>query len=57
MDWSFEFNGVPSSGLHLFDVQFRGERILYELGVGDAFASYSGLNPIQSIENLFIQLI
>mmetsp|Transcript_121327 Transcript_121327/g.387777 ORF Transcript_121327/g.387777 Transcript_121327/m.387777 type:complete len:802 (-) Transcript_121327:238-2643(-) len=32
----------PASGLALYDVRWRGERILYELSMSDAHAYYSG---------------
>ncbi|GME48726.1 Major facilitator superfamily [Neofusicoccum parvum] len=35
-------------GLHLFDVNYRGDRIIYEVGLEEALAHYAGNDPIQS---------
>lgn len=32
----------------LYDIRFRGERIMYELGLQEALAAYSAANPVQS---------
>lgn len=32
----------------LYDIKFRGERIMYELGLQEALAAYSAANPVQS---------
>jgi len=40
--WSFTLTQRPSTGPAMVDVRFRGERILYELSLQDAFAGYSG---------------
>ena len=37
----------PSGGLRLWDVQFLGERILYELSLQEAMVSYGGTTPSQ----------
>lgn len=40
--WSFSITTRPSTGIALWDVRFKGERILYELSMQDAQAAYSG---------------
>lgn len=40
--WTFTATQRPSTGLALLDVRFRGERVLYELALQDAYAGYSG---------------
>ena len=41
MDWSFEISGGQIRGPALFDVKFKGERILYELAVNDIALNYA----------------
>lgn len=45
----FEFYMAFSaiSGVTLYDVRFKGERILYELGLQEALSQYAGSDPIQ----------
>eukprot|EP00929_Paragymnodinium_shiwhaense_P031540 TRINITY_DN17638_c0_g1_i3.p1 TRINITY_DN17638_c0_g1~~TRINITY_DN17638_c0_g1_i3.p1 ORF type:complete len:765 (+),score=118.50 TRINITY_DN17638_c0_g1_i3:88-2382(+) len=40
--WSFTITQRPSTGLAFLDLQFKGERILYELSLQDAMAAYRG---------------
>eukprot|EP00929_Paragymnodinium_shiwhaense_P031538 TRINITY_DN17638_c0_g1_i1.p1 TRINITY_DN17638_c0_g1~~TRINITY_DN17638_c0_g1_i1.p1 ORF type:complete len:772 (+),score=130.73 TRINITY_DN17638_c0_g1_i1:73-2388(+) len=40
--WSFTVTQRPSTGLAFLDLQFKGERVLYELSLQDAMAAYSG---------------
>jgi primary-amine oxidase len=47
MDWEFYTSWTRDLGLTLFDVKFKGERILYELGLQEAIAEYSGDDPFQ----------
>ena len=47
MKWSFDFRSRSSSGLQLFDIRFDGQRIVYELGLQEAAAFYSGWTPMQ----------
>ena len=35
------------SGVTLYDVRFKGERILYELGLQEALSQYAGSDPVQ----------
>lgn len=34
--------------MRLYDVKFKGERIIYELGLQEAIAHYAGNDPVQS---------
>src|SRR3569833_591977 len=42
MDFSFYLGFSRDTGLSLFDIKYRGERILYELGLQEALAHYAG---------------
>lgn len=46
MGWDFYLNAVQSTGLGLWDIKFRGERIIYELGLQEAMAHYAGNDPM-----------
>ncbi|KAJ7186602.1 copper amine oxidase [Mycena filopes] len=48
MDFSFYITFTRDTGLRLFDIKYRGERIIYELGLQEAIASYAGNDPVQS---------
>ncbi|KAA8650469.1 hypothetical protein EYZ11_000831 [Aspergillus tanneri] len=48
MDFSFYVGFSRDTGLSLFDVRFRGQRILYELGLQEALAHYAGNDPVSS---------
>ncbi|KAJ7196797.1 amine oxidase catalytic domain-containing protein [Mycena pura] len=48
MGWSFYLSFARDMGLSLWDVRFRGERILYEISPQEALAVYSGSDPHQS---------
>ncbi|XP_068192534.1 amine oxidase [copper-containing] 3-like [Antennarius striatus] len=45
LDWSFAFGMNMLSGMRIFDVRFRGERIIYELSVQEAMSVYGSINP------------
>ena len=45
MGWSFCFRARTSSGIQLFDIKFKGDRIVYELSPQEAEAFYSGWAP------------
>ncbi|KAJ7767175.1 amine oxidase catalytic domain-containing protein [Mycena metata] len=47
MGWSFYLSFARDMGMSLWDVRFRGERILYEVAPQEALAVYSGSNPHQ----------
>lgn len=48
MDFSFYISFTRDRGLALFDIRYKGERILYELGLQEALAHYAGNDPVQS---------
>ncbi|NWX14059.1 AOC3 oxidase, partial [Aegotheles bennettii] len=43
--WSITFGMNPNSGPRLFDIRFRGERIVYELSLQEALALYGSNCP------------
>lgn len=43
--WSFAYGVRSSTGIQLFDLRFRGERIAYEVSLQEAIAVYSGDTP------------
>ncbi|KAM3863779.1 amine oxidase [copper-containing] 3-like [Diretmus argenteus] len=45
LDWSFAFGLSAVAGMRVFDVRFRGERIIYELGVQEAMSVYGSATP------------
>lgn len=45
LDWSFAFGLSSLTGMRVFDVQFKGERIIYELSVQEAMSVYGSLTP------------
>ncbi|KAI5810568.1 copper amine oxidase [Pyronema omphalodes] len=49
MDFSFYIGFTRDLGLALFDVKYKGERILYELGLQEAVAHYAGADPRASM--------
>ena len=51
MGWSFDFRVRTTSGLQLFDIRFKGERLVYELSGQEATAFYSGWSPMQMMTN------
>jgi primary-amine oxidase len=48
VDWSFYIAFRRDTGLRLYDIKFRGERIIYELGMEEAAAHYAGFGPQES---------
>ncbi|RGP60861.1 hypothetical protein FSPOR_10362 [Fusarium sporotrichioides] len=48
MDFSFYVSITRDNGLRLYDVRYKGKRILYELGMDEAIAHYAGIDPVQS---------
>ncbi|TCD63339.1 hypothetical protein EIP91_005658 [Steccherinum ochraceum] len=48
MGWGMYLGFDRDMGLSLWDVRFRGERILYELSPQEAIAQYSGNDPAQT---------
>ncbi|XP_060089442.1 LOW QUALITY PROTEIN: membrane primary amine oxidase-like [Heteronotia binoei] len=49
MSWSFAFGMEINRGPRIFDIRFRGERIVYELSVQDASALYGSNSPGEMI--------
>lgn len=45
--WALSIGHRPSTGLSFWDIRFRGERIVYELSLQEAFAGYGGASPLQ----------
>lgn len=48
MGWAFYTSFQRDMGLHLWDIRFRSERIIYELSPQEAMAQYSGGDPHQA---------
>ncbi|KAK8084653.1 Primary amine oxidase lung isozyme [Apiospora hydei] len=48
MDFSFYLGFTRDTGLAFYDVKYKGERILYELGLQEALAHYAGSDPWSS---------
>ncbi|KAL2211162.1 amine oxidase catalytic domain-containing protein [Sarocladium strictum] len=48
MDFSFYVSITKDNGVRLYDVRYRGKRVLYELGLDEAIAHYAGIDPVQS---------
>ena len=51
MSWSFDFRMDSNSGIQLYDIQFSGDRIIYELSLQEAAATYAGYYPRPSWNN------
>ncbi|XP_042312271.1 membrane primary amine oxidase-like isoform X2 [Sceloporus undulatus] len=45
MSWSFAFGMDAFRGPRVFDIRFKGQRIIYELSLQDALAVYGSNNP------------
>ncbi|XP_061080900.1 retina-specific copper amine oxidase [Conger conger] len=45
LDWSFAFGLSSSTGMRVFDIRFKGERIAYELSVQEAMSVYGSNTP------------
>lgn len=45
MNWSFYVSYSRTLGMMLYDIKFKGERILYELSMQEATAQYGGNQP------------
>lgn len=46
MNWSFYVSFNRDSGMSLFDIRYKGQRIIYELGLQEALAHYAGKNEL-----------
>lgn len=47
MGWTFYFTSYISGGTFLYDVRFRNESVMYELGLNEALSHYAGDDPLQ----------
>lgn len=45
LDWTFAFGLSSLTGMRVFDVRFKGERIVYELSVQEAMSVYGSVTP------------
>ncbi|KAK1760178.1 putative copper amine oxidase [Echria macrotheca] len=45
MGWSFYLSFTRTLGLMMFDIKFKGERVMYELSLQEAAAQYAGFQP------------
>ncbi|XP_072549847.1 retina-specific copper amine oxidase [Salminus brasiliensis] len=45
LDWSFAFGLSSLTGMRVFDVRFRGQRIAYEISVQEAMSVYGSNTP------------
>lgn len=45
MDFSFYITHGRDSGIRLHEIKYKGQRIIYELGLDEAIAHYAGSNP------------
>ena len=48
MDFEFYISFSRDTGMHLHDIKYKGDRIIYELGLQEALAHYAGNDPVQS---------
>ncbi|KAH9914348.1 amine oxidase catalytic domain-containing protein [Fomitopsis serialis] len=48
MGWGMYLGFDRDMGLSLWDIKFRGERVIYELAPQEAIAQYAGNDPMQS---------
>lgn len=48
MGWEFEFRVDSINGMELYDIRFKGDRIVYELSIQEAIATYTGYYPSQT---------
>lgn len=42
MDFSFYVGYTRDQGMALYDIKYKGQRVLYELGLQEALAHYAG---------------
>ncbi|XP_071028133.1 primary amine oxidase, liver isozyme-like [Oncorhynchus clarkii lewisi] len=45
LEWSFAFGLSSLTGMRVFDIRFKGERIVYELSVQEAMSVYGSITP------------
>lgn len=51
MYWKTNFRVSTSGGLHLMNIRFSGERIVYELSMQEVIVMYGGHSPVSRIMN------
>lgn len=51
MSWSFDFRMDSHSGMQIYDINYNKERIIYELSLQEAAATYAGYYPNPSWNN------
>lgn len=44
--FEFYFTSTQATGVSLFDIRFKGERVMYELSLQEALAHYAGDDPL-----------
>lgn len=49
MDWRFNLHISPTVGTQIFDIRYKGERIVYELSMQEIAVLYSGHSPAASM--------
>lgn len=47
-DYSFYVTFTRDTGIRIYDLKYQGKTIMYELGLDEAVAHYSGNDPVQS---------
>jgi primary-amine oxidase len=48
MDFTFFITFTRDTGMRLYDIKYKGEKVIYELGLQEAIAHYAGNDPHQS---------
>ncbi|KAL6364234.1 hypothetical protein LRP88_02151 [Fusarium phalaenopsidis] len=48
MDFSFFVSNQKETGLQLHDIRYKGERLIYELGLQEALAHYASQDPLHA---------
>jgi Cu2+-containing amine oxidase len=46
LGWTFHISHDIQTGIKMYDVRYRGERIAYEIGMSEAMATYSGISDV-----------
>lgn len=56
MGWSFHYRLSPLSGPALYNIEFNGERVVYEIGLADIAVFYSGHAPfsVSKVDHFYI---
>ncbi|GAA5820220.1 hypothetical protein JCM3770_006065 [Rhodotorula araucariae] len=48
MDFSFYWSFRRDTGVRLWNIKYKGEKVIHELGLNEALAHYAGNDPVQS---------